>query len=68
MFGSVKDALHRYHFADDSELKQSFHHVPHNSGREFYNTDIQYFTQRWQKCVESDRDLWKSSLIIAKDV
>jgi hypothetical protein len=28
MFGPVSDALHGRHFADDNEVKQTFHDVP----------------------------------------
>jgi hypothetical protein len=44
-FGPVKDALHRRHFADNNELKQSFREVLRSRGTEFYNT------------VENDGDL-----------
>jgi hypothetical protein len=69
LFGSVKDALRGRHFASDNELKESFRDVLRSRSREFYSTGIQCLTQRWQKCVwKMTETLWKSSLIIAKDV
>jgi hypothetical protein len=56
LFGSVKDALSGGHFADHNELKQSFHDALRSRGREFYNTGLQRFIERWQKCVENDGD------------
>jgi histone-lysine N-methyltransferase SETMAR len=58
LFGPVKDALPGCHFADDNELKQSFHDVlTINEGREFFNIGMQHLTQHWQKCVENDNSV-----------
>jgi histone-lysine N-methyltransferase SETMAR len=56
LFGPVKDALCGCHYADDTELKQSFHELFQSQGREFYNNGIQHLMQHWQKCVENDED------------
>jgi hypothetical protein len=55
LFGHVKVGLHGYQFADDKELKQSFHYVLQTQGGEFY-IGIQHLTQCWLKCFENDGD------------
>jgi hypothetical protein len=40
--------------------------VLRSGNSEFYNTDIQRLTHRWQKYVENDGNLWKNSVKIAK--
>jgi histone-lysine N-methyltransferase SETMAR len=67
LFGPVKNVLCKRHFADDNELKRSFHDVFRSQGREFHNTGKKYLTQCWQKCVENDGDFVKNGLIIAKN-
>jgi hypothetical protein len=54
LFGLVKDVLCGCHFADDTELKQSFCDVLQGKGKEFYNTGTQCLTQHWQKRVKND--------------
>jgi hypothetical protein len=68
LFGPVKNALRGHHFADDKELKQSFHDVPRSRGRKVYNSGVERLTQCWQNAMKITGTVWKNNLLIAKGV
>jgi hypothetical protein len=63
LFGPVKYAVRRRYFADDNELKQSFHDALRSRGREFY-----ILLDVCKSVLQITETLWKNSLIIAKVV